>query len=252
MDIQISPIPFLFDNYAWSLHDGKNALIVDPGEAPPIKNFLKNENLSLSHILITHHHVDHCGGAEALKKEFQECTIIGPDDSRLKVCDDPVQGGEERTIIGQSMKVIHAPGHTKNHVLFYFPAVRALFTGDTLFSSGCGRLFEGSAEDLHRSLTNCAALEDDTNIFPGHEYTEENLRFALTVDPANPAIARRLAEVKRLRSQGLASVPTTIAMEKAYNPFLRVKELALRKKLGMEHSSDIEVFARLREMKDLF
>ena len=252
MDIQISPIAFLSDNYAWALHDGKNAVIVDPGEAAPIKNFLKNEDLRLSHILITHHHADHCGGAEALKKEFQECTIIGPDDARLKVCGDPVHGGEKRTIIGQLMNVIHAPGHTKTHVLFYFPALRALFTGDTLFSSGCGRLFEESAEDLYRSLTKCTTLEDDTRIFPGHEYTEENLRFALTVDPANPAIARRLAEVKRLGSRGLASVPTTIAMEKTFNPFLRVKDLALRKKLGMEHSSDVEVFARLREMKDRF
>jgi hydroxyacylglutathione hydrolase len=252
MNIQISPIPFLSDNYAWALHDGKNAVIVDPGEAPPIRNFLKNGNLRLSHILITHHHADHCGGAAELKKEFFDCRIIGPDDTRLKVRDDPVRGGEERTVLGLSMNIIGAPGHTKTHMLYYFPTLRALFTGDTLFSSGCGRLFEGSAEDMHCSLTKCAALEDDTRIFPGHEYTEENLRFALTVDPANPAIAQRLVEVKRLRRRGHASALTTIAMEKTFNPFLRVKDLALRKKLGMESASDVEVFARLREMKDRF
>ena len=146
MDIQISPIPFLSDNYAWALHDRKNAVIVDPGEAAPTRDFLKKGNLRLSHILITHHHADHYGGAAGLKKEFQECAIIGPDDARLKVCDDPVHGGENRTIIGQPMKVIRAAGHTKTHVLFYFPTVYALFTGDTLFSAGCGRLFEGSAD----------------------------------------------------------------------------------------------------------
>jgi hydroxyacylglutathione hydrolase len=252
MNIQISPISFLSDNYAWALHDGKNAIIVDPGEAPPIRNFLKNENLGLSHILITHHHADHCGGAAELKKEFQECTSIGPHDSRLKVCDDPVRGGEKRTISDLSMNIIGAPGHTKTHVLFYFPTVRALFTGDTLFSAGCGRLFEGSPEKMHQTLTICAKLPDDTHLYCGHEYTEENLAFALTVDPNNTAIVNRIAEEKNLLKQGLASVPSTVAMEKTYNPFLRVADLAIRNKLAMESASDVEVFARLREMKDRF
>ena len=142
-------------------------------------------------MLITHHHADHCGGAAALKREFTGCIMIGPDDIRLQGVDDPVRGGEERDILGLPMKVIGAPGHTKTHVLFYFPGLKALFTGDTLFSAGCGRLFEGSAADMYRSLTTCAALSDDTRIYCGHEYTEENLRFALTVDPGNVAITRQ-------------------------------------------------------------
>jgi len=252
VNTQIIPIPFLSDNYAWAVHDGKNAAVVDPGEAGPVMRFLESNNLTLSHVLITHHHADHCGGVAALKREFTGCMVIGPDDIRLQGVDDPVRGGEERDILGLPMKVIGAPGHTKTHVLFYFPGLKALFSGDTLFSAGCGRLFEGSALDMFQSLTTCAALSNDTRIYCGHEYTEENLRFALTVDSGNSAITDRLSEVKELRRRGKASVPSTLLMEKTFNPFLRAKEPAIRKKLGMESAEDVEVFARLREMKDRF
>ena len=252
VNTQIIPIPLLSDNYAWAVHDGKSAAIIDPGEARQSMRFLETNNLALSHILITHHHADHCGGAAALKQKFNGCIMIGPDDARLKSCDDPVRGGEERDVFEVSMKVIGAPGHTKTHVLFYFPELQALFTGDTLFSGGCGRLFEGSALDMFQSLVKCAALGDDTLIYCGHEYTEENLKFALTVDPGNAAITARLSEVKDLRRRGLPSIPSTLHMEKTFNPFLRVKEPAIRIKLGMESADDVEVFARLREMKDRF
>ena len=252
MNIQITPIPLLSDNYAWAMHDGKSAAIIDPGEARQSMRFLETNNLALSHVLITHHHADHFGGAAALKWEFPGSIIIGPDDARLNNCDDPVRGGEERDVFEVSMKVIGAPGHTKTHVLFYFPELQALFTGDTLFSGGCGRLFEGSALDMFQSLVKCAALGDDTLIYCGHEYTEENLKFALTVDPGNAAITARLSEVKDLRRRGLPSIPSTLHMEKTFNPFLRVKEPAIRIKLGMESADDVEVFARLREMKDRF
>jgi hydroxyacylglutathione hydrolase len=252
MDIRICAIPLLSDNYAWASHDGKSAAIIDPGEAGPVRRFLENNNLALSYVLITHHHADHCGGTAALKRKFTGCIVIGPDDARLSVVDDPVCGGEKRDVLGLPMKVIGAPGHTKTHILFYFPALQALFTGDTLFSAGCGRLFEGSALDMFQSLTKCATLGDDTLIYCGHEYTEENLKFALTVDPGNAEITARLSEVKDLRRQGQPSVPSTLLMEKAFNPFLRVKDLAVRKKLGMESAEDVEVFARLREMKDRF
>jgi hydroxyacylglutathione hydrolase len=252
MNIQITPIPLLSDNYAWAVHNGTNAAIIDPGESGPIALFLKSHDLALSHVLITHHHTDHCGGATALKQKFTECILIGPNDIRLSGCDDAIYGGEERDILGLPMKVIGAPGHTKTHILFYFPALQALFTGDTLFSAGCGRLFEGSALDMFQSLTKCSSLGDDTLIYCGHEYTEENLKFALTVDPGNAEITARLSEVKDLRRQGQPSVPSTLLMEKAFNPFLRVKDLAVRKKLGMESAEDVKVFARLREMKDRF
>jgi hydroxyacylglutathione hydrolase len=252
VNTQIIPIPFLPDNYAWAVHDGKHAAIIDPGEARPIERFLESNNLVLSHVLITHHHADHCGGAAAIKREFGDCIIIGPDDARLKSCDDPVRGGEERDVLGLPMKAVAAPGHTKTHVLFYFPTLKALFTGDTLFSGGCGRLFECSAIDMFQSLTICATLSDDTLMYCGHEYTEENLTFAMTVDPGNAAVAARLLEVKELRRRGLASVSSTLLMEKAFNPFLRVKDPAVRNKLGMESAEDVEVFARLREMKDRF
>jgi hydroxyacylglutathione hydrolase len=252
MNIQITPIPLLSDNYAWAVHDGKRAAIIDPGEARPVAHFLETNNLALSHVLITHHHADHCGGTAALKRKFTGCIVIGPDDARLKSCDDPVRGGEERDILGLLMKVVFAPGHTKTHVLFYFPELQALFTGDTLFSAGCSRLFEGSAVDMFQSLAKCAALNDDTLIFCGHEYTEENLRFALTVDPGNAALAARLSEVKELRRRSQPSVPSTLCIEKTINPFLRVKEPAIRKKLGMESAEDVTVFARLRKMKDRF
>jgi hydroxyacylglutathione hydrolase len=252
VNTQITSIPFLSDNYAWASHDGKSAAIIDPGEAGPVRSFLENNNLALSYVLITHHHADHCGGTAALKRKFTGCIVIGPDDARLSIADDPVHGGEERDVLGLPMKVIAAPGHTKTHVLFYFPSNQALFTGDTLFSAGCGRLFEGSALDLFQSLVKCAALGDDTLIYCGHEYTEENFKFALTVDPSNTAIIDRLSEVKELRRQGQSSVPSTLRKEKIINPFLRVKEPAIRKKLGMESAEDVEVFARLREMKDRF
>ena len=252
MDIRVSAIPLLSDNYAWVLHDGKNVAVVDPGDASPVMRFLESNNLVLLHVLITHHHADHCGGVAALKREFTGCIVIGPDDIRLQGVDDPVRGGEERGILGLPMKVVGAAGHTKTHVLFYFPGLKALFTGDTLFSAGCGRLFEGSAADMYRSLITCAALSDDTRIYCGHEYTEENLRFAMAVDPCNTAIAPRLSKVKELRRRGMASVPSTILREKTFNPFLRVNDPAIRIKLGMESAEDVTVFARLREMKDRF
>lgn len=250
-EITIAILPTLSDNYAWVLHDGANAVVVDPGEAEPVLRFLWRAKLSLSHILLTHHHADHCGGAAELKRIYG-CAIIGPEDRLLPFVDALVRDGEQRIVLAEEMNIIATPGHTKTHVVYYFPNLRALFTGDTLFAAGCGRLFECSPAEMLQSLIKCACMDDVTSIFCGHEYTEENLLFATTVDPDNKDVWQRLADVKYMQRRSMPTVPSTMAVERATNPFLRTGDPGLRKKLGMESATGIDVFAELRRRKDRF
>jgi hydroxyacylglutathione hydrolase len=251
MPITVDIIPVISDNYAFILHDGSSAIVIDPGETAPVSRYLAEKKLRLSTILVTHHHADHCGGVARLMQS-KEVRLMAPADPRIGRVDESLKDNDQRIVVSTPMEVIAAPGHTLTHLVYYFPAIGALFTGDTLFSAGCGRLFEGSPADMVRSLTRCASLPDDTAIYAGHEYTEENLRFALSVDPDNHAIHDRLKVVGELRRQGKPSIPSTLADEKAINPFLRLKEIAIRTLLRMERSTDIEVFAQLRRMKDNF
>jgi hydroxyacylglutathione hydrolase len=250
-EITIAILPMLSDNYAWVLHDGTHAAVVDPGAAEPVLAFLWREKLNLSQVILTHHHSDHCAGVPELKRIYG-CAIIGPQDSRMPFVDAPVHDGDRRTVLSEEMDIIATPGHTKTHVIYHFPNLRALFTGDTLFCAGCGRLSECSPADMLQSLIKCACMDDVTSVYCGHEYTEENLLFATSVDTDNKEVWQRLTEVKSLKRSGIPTVPSTLAVERAVNPFLRTGDPGLRKKLKMESATGIEIFAELRRRKDRF
>ncbi len=226
-----------YDNYIYIVHDTNAALAVDPGSAQPVLSYLREHDLLLSAILITHHHGDHTGGVSQLQRETG-CTVLGPEIRGAGNVDTPVNDGDEKDIAGILVRVIAVPGHTKDHVVYYIPALNMVFTGDTMFVAGCGRLFGGSAEEMYDSLQKIAALGDDVNVYCGHDYTEENLRFALTVEPGNEYVKEKLVKVRDILSQGGYTVPSTIAEEKKTNVFLG--------------ASDLNVFAELRRKKDSF
>lgn len=225
------------DNYIYIVHDTNAALAVDPGSAQPVLSFLKEHDLQLSAVLITHHHGDHTGGVSQLQRETG-CTVLGPKTRGAGNVDTWVNDGDEKDIAGILVRVIAVPGHTKDHVVYHIPALNTVFTGDTMFVAGCGRLFGGSAKEMYDSLQKIASLGDDVNIYCGHDYTEENLRFALTVEPGNEYVQEKLVKVRDTLSQGGHTVPSTIAEEKKINVFLG--------------ASDVNVFAGLRRKKDSF
>lgn len=237
--LDIRRIPVLSDNYAWLLHDTERGVtaVVDPGEAAPIEAVIGDGALDL--ILLTHHHADHVGGADALRRRYG-ARVIGAasERRRLPVLDEGVSDGDTVMVGAERAHVIATPGHADGHVSYVFPSVPALFCGDTLFSMGCGRLLEGSAEQLYASLHRFDDLSDDTLVCCGHEYTLSNAKFAVHVDPDNVALQKRLREVERLRDGGEATIPVTLGTERATNPFLR--------------AADVRTFAALRKEKDSF
>lgn len=246
-------IPCLTDNYCVLLHhpDTGATAAIDAPDAKTIKSALNERGWRLSNIFVTHHHNDHTAGIEDLKAHYG-ATIFGPEseEARIPGISGVVTGRSEIMFDGQPIQVIETPGHTLGHVTYYLPASKIAFTGDTLFSLGCGRLFEGNAEMMFQSLNRIAELPDDTAIYCGHEYTLNNGRFAMKVEPENEALAERLKQVEALRSAGKPTLPTTIAQEKATNPFLRTASRAIRARLGMPRDDDWKVFARLRELKN--
>jgi hydroxyacylglutathione hydrolase len=221
--LQIELVACLSDNYAYLIHDKASGKvgIVDPSEPGPVRDALSARGLRLSHIFNTHHHFDHTGGNLELKEEFG-AIIIGPraDAERIPGIDDAYGEGDNFSFGAQQVRVFDIPGHTKGHIAFYFEAAKAVFTGDTLFAMGCGRMFEGTPPMMYASLCKLAALPGDTRVYCGHEYTQANGRFALHVDPDNSALKARMVDVDRLRAQGLPTIPSTIAQELATNPFL--------------------------------
>lgn len=256
----IEPIRAFQDNYIWLLHDhhSHQACVVDPGDAAPVLEALSSRGLSLATILITHHHPDHVGGVPQLVERY-DATVYGPDSPRFRDVDVVLRDGDRISILGREFAVLTVPGHTLDHIAYYHripgqPPV--LFAGDTLFAGGCGRLFEGTAEQMHHSLTRLAELPDDTQMFCAHEYTLANLRFALTVEPGNKALQQRLREAERLRENDVPTLPSTIALEKATNPFLRSAEpeviAAAGQYLGKDcsHASPVDTFAAIRLWKD--
>ena len=248
----IVPVSLFEDNYAWVIRNNMLAAVIDPGDAGTVLAFLQLHGLSLSYILLTHHHADHCGGAVELKKTTG-CTIIGPDDVRLPVVDQYATQGKVYNVVSNEVHVITVPGHTKTHVAYYVPKLKALFTGDTLFGAGCGRLIEGNYSDMYRSLQKCVVYDDETHMYAGHEYTLDNLAFALSLEPNNMMIQERIKKVKLLRSNMLPSLPSTLGEEKSTNPFLRCSDMLVRKALKIpDTADDIGVFAMLRGMKDRF
>jgi hydroxyacylglutathione hydrolase len=238
------------DNYAYAVIKGNDACIIDASEAEPVKSFLEQHRLALGMILSTHHHGDHTGGNRALKKQTG-CVVVGGD-RRIAGIDRIVTDRQHITDGPFSFECIAVPGHTKGCRAYYLQESGALFTGDTLFYAGCGRLFEGTAAEMHDSLSKISALPPDTGIYCGHEYTLNNLEFALSVEPNNSAVTRRSAEVRRLRDKGEPSGPAPLSMEFETNPFLRTDQTAIRATLHCAEASAEAVFAELRRRKDRF
>ena len=259
--MDVTPIPQLADNYAYLVVDPRSgeAAVVDCAEAEPVLAEARGRGVRLVAVLATHHHFDHVGGNPALLAALPNLRIFGSADDapRIPGITDPVRDGDSVAVGALRARVLLIPAHTSGHVAYYFANERAVFTGDTLFAGGCGRLFEGDAAQMMRSLAKLAALPDDTRVYCGHEYTEKNLRFAVTLEPGNRLLAEKLRGVETLRRQGLPTVPSTIADEKATNPFLRVdsQELAAsvrRRVPDLPPGDPVVVFAAVRALKDEF
>lgn len=248
------------DNYIWLLRAGGHVAVVDPGDAVPVLGHLARSGDRLCAILATHHHGDHVGGIAELVARFP-VPVFGPSTENIPGLTHPLAGGEriELPQIGSELDVIAVPGHTRGHVAYYGPSLGAdgaLFCGDTLFGAGCGRLFEGTPEQMHESLSKLAALPAPTLVYCAHEYTQSNLRFAAAVEPGSIAVQRRSEEVAADRAAGRATVPTRIGTELATNPFLRWDAPAVRTaaagRLGRVPVDAVETFAAIREWKNRF
>ena len=256
MAIEIHQFICLADNFGLLVHDvetGATASIDAPdGEA--IAAEARRLNWRLTHLLLTHHHLDHVEGAGVLKQRFPGLKIVGArkDAPRLPPLDMQVGEGDVVEIGEARARVIETPGHTTGHIAYYFEEGEAVFVGDTLFSLGCGRVFEGTMETMYCSLERLAALPQETRLYCGHEYTQANAKFALTVDPDNTLLLERARAVDELRRAGKATLPSTIALELATNPFLRAEDAELQKAMRMENADPVIVFAEMRERKNRF
>lgn len=253
--LDITIIPALKDNYIYLLRDteSEKTAVIDPSEAKPVLSILKERQWTLDYVLNTHHHWDHTGGNLALKKATG-CTIVGfeGDTERIPGIDEKLVD-KSYFHLGQSKaQIFFIPGHTLGHIAYWFVDDKALFSGDTLFSLGCGRLFEGTAEQMYHSLQTLAALPDDTRVYCGHEYTVANGNFALMLEPHNTTLQAYYAQANQLRKQGKPTIPSTMALERAANPFLRPESSEIRQYLHLENHDPITVFAAIRQQKDHF
>jgi len=254
--LNVSPILAFDDNYIWLLKDpsSNRATVVDPGDEGPVLTELAAQGLELGAILVTHHHYDHIGGVVALRAAFPEIRVYGPEDQRIAALTDRVREGDAASIPGlaEQFRVMVVPGHTATHVAYLGGG--ALFCGDTLFAAGCGRVFDGTCEQLATSLERIASLSEDTLCYCAHEYTLSNLEFAARVEPESPAVARRMQGVLELRQAGRPSVPSRLSEELATNPFLRTGVPAVRAAAaaasGGLPATGAEVFTALRRWKD--
>lgn len=227
------------DNFIHIIHDSTSAIVVDPSEAPPVLLFIKDNNLTLRHIFITHHHADHTGGCAELKRETN-CRILGPDDARIKLLDTCETSG-----ITPEPQIIRTPGHTSSHICFYFPDLQALFSGDTLFLGGCGRLFEGNPIQMWQSLLSLRRLPANTAIYPGHDYTLDNLEFCRSVLPANQDIAERISAI----DPSAHPCHSALALEMKTNVFLMCDDPEFTRLTGIR-GFPADIFAELRSRKD--
>ncbi len=255
--LTLIPIPAFTDNYLWLLHDGQRALVVDPGDAAPVLRKLAELKLKLDTILVTHHHADHTGGVDELRNTTG-AKVYGPATENIPKPYEPLGEADTAPAVGIDFQVIDVPGHTAGHIAFYAPDVNGkplLFCGDTLFSGGCGRLFEGTPAQMLASLDKLAALPGNTVVCCTHEYTLSNLRFAVAVDPANQELAEYQAHCIKLREHDQPTLPTSISQEWLINPFLRTRHSALTssaRRFDAAAHDDISVFAAIRQWKNQF
>ena len=255
MTLQVHQFPCLNDNYGYLVHDPQTGVTatIDTPEVAPINAALEEMHWKLTHILNTHHHFDHAGGNEALKEQWG-CTVVGAanDAARIPGIDVEVSDGEVFEFGSATATVLEVPGHTSGHIAFYFGDSGIAFVGDTLFALGCGRLFEGSPTQMWSSLQKLMALPDETTVYCAHEYTQANAAFAVTVEPNNADLAERVRQIDELRAQGKPTVPTTIGLERATNPFVRPMSADLQATVGLPGGDLVEVFAETRRRKDNF
>ncbi|MDD7804943.1 MAG: hydroxyacylglutathione hydrolase [Endozoicomonas sp. (ex Botrylloides leachii)] len=257
--LSISPIPAFSDNYIWAIHSKTHCYVVDPGAHQAVQHFLAQHRLILSGILITHHHPDHTGGIQQLVEKYA-VPVYGPENYNIKGITQHLKEGDEITVLNAVFNVIATPGHTLDHIAFYTAPndqPPALFCGDTLFSGGCGRLFEGTATQMQFSIDKLASLPENTELFCAHEYTRDNLAFAIYLEPDNTDIKDRIQQVDRLKQQGLPSLPSSLAVEKKTNPFLRTRNTALVNQIisrypHINSSNPVAIFGAIRTMKDNF
>ncbi|WP_455925725.1 hydroxyacylglutathione hydrolase [Pseudomonas putida] len=257
--IQIDALPAFTDNYLWLLQDtaSKRCAVVDPGDAAPVRAWLtQHPDWQLTDILVTHHHNDHVGGVAELK-QLTGATVYGPAHENIPARDVALDDNATLQVLGLDFQVFAVPGHTLGHIAYYHAGnAPLLFSGDTLFAGGCGRLFEGTPAQMHQSLQRLAELPENTAVYCAHEYTLSNLRFARAVEPSNPHLAQRFADVTRLRDENRITLPSSIGLERLTNPFLRVSEATVKEKAdertGAVNPSPEAVFAALRAWKDKF
>ncbi|HVS27606.1 MAG TPA: hydroxyacylglutathione hydrolase [Burkholderiales bacterium] len=254
-NVTVVPVPAFRDNYIWVIRNQHCAAVVDAGDATPALAYLEREKLELVSILCTHHHADHVGGNSGLLQRFR-VPVYGPRHEPISTLTHRLVEGDRVTLpqLGLEFTVLDIPGHTAGHIAYY--GANLLFCGDTLFACGCGKLFEGTARQMHDSLQKLAALPDETLVYCGHEYTLANIRFAKAADPDNPALIERETRARTLREQGLPTVPSDIRLEKATNPFLRCSHPQIiktaTKAAGKTLSDPVSVFAAVREWKNRF
>jgi len=251
----ITPISCLKDNYAYIIFDNnsKTTGVVDPSESKPIISFLEKKRLKLNYILNTHHHFDHIGGNIELKKKYN-AKVVGfeNDKNRIPGIDITVKDKEIWSFGNATVKILHIPGHTLGHICFFFEKEKIIFTGDTLFSLGCGRIFEGDHKQMLNSLNKIKKLPKETKIYCGHEYTHKNAEFCIKYDIDNIDLKNKFEKIKKLRSQNLPTIPSSLGEELKSNIFLRCDQRELKIKLNMKNQEDLEVFKKVRDLKDSF
>lgn len=251
--MNILPLPAFTDNYIWLIEENGKATVVDPGEAEVVNNCLKEKNLELENILITHHHYDHTGGVEKLRESY-ECNVYGPCDSPFNGVEIKLKENDEIQIHDTKFKIIEVPGHTLDHIAYYSEEQSTLFCGDTLFSGGCGRIFEGTPNQMYESLSKLSVLDLSTIIYCTHEYTQSNLNFAIEVEPGNDNLVEYKNNIDMKRSKNEISLPTNLKLEKSINPFLRSHVAEIKENIKdfakINHPSDLETFTAVRSLKD--